>query len=64
MFGRPIAAIVQQADRFELARCHCATCRMLDRRYPAEGFQLTLFPMSAAERWLADALDRKRGRPS
>lgn len=64
MFGQPRIAIVQQADRFELARCHCAECLMLDRRYAGQGFQLTFFPMGAIERWQADALDRKRGRPS
>lgn len=64
MLGRPVAAIVRQADRFELARCHCETCRMLDRRYPGEGFQLTMFPMTAVEQWRADRYDMLRGRPS
>jgi hypothetical protein len=64
MFGQPRVAIVQQADLFELMRCHCAACLQLDRRYPGQGFQLTFFPMSIAERWQADALDRQRGRPA
>jgi mRNA-degrading endonuclease toxin of MazEF toxin-antitoxin module len=37
-------AIVIQADRFELLRCRCPVCMVLDARYPGEGFQLALFP--------------------
>lgn len=41
----PVAppAIVQQADRFELARCRCPTCLVLDGMFPG-AFQLALFP--------------------
>jgi hypothetical protein len=42
MLPRP--AIIIQADRFELLRCRCPECRVLDARFPAEGFQMALFP--------------------
>lgn len=37
-------AIIAQADRFDLLRCRCPVCLLLDARYPTEGFQLALFP--------------------
>ncbi|WP_156397428.1 MULTISPECIES: hypothetical protein [unclassified Sphingomonas] len=46
----PAPAIVIQADRFELLRCRCPVCLLLDARYPAEGFQLALFPYRPARR--------------
>lgn len=55
--------IVAQARAEDPQRCWCLECRQLDRRFPNRGYQLTLFPFNIAERWLADALDRKKGRP-
>ncbi|QTH19690.1 hypothetical protein HRJ34_15710 [Rhizorhabdus wittichii] len=43
------SAIVIQADRFDLLRCRCPVCLLLDARYPAEGFQLALFPYRPAQ---------------
>lgn len=40
----PPPAIVQQADRFDLLRCRCPVCLVLDAQHPGEGFQLALFP--------------------
>lgn len=37
-------AIVAPADRFELLRCRCPVCLILDAQFPREGFQLALFP--------------------
>lgn len=50
--GAPIApaAIVIQADRFELARCGCPTCLQLDAAYPREGWQLAFWPYRPAWR--------------
>lgn len=41
---RPVAAIVQQANRFDLLRCRCPVCLGLDAAHPGEAFQLALFP--------------------
>lgn len=43
-------AIVRQADRFELLRCRCPECLMLDRAFPLSGYQLALFPYRIARR--------------
>jgi hypothetical protein len=37
------AAIIQQADRYELLRCRCPLCLALDAQFPTQGFQLALF---------------------
>ncbi len=37
-------AIIIQASRFDILRCRCPVCMVLDARYPGEGFQLALFP--------------------
>lgn len=48
VISRPPAVIVQQADRFDLLRCRCPTCLLLDAQHPGEGFQLALFPYRPA----------------
>lgn len=37
-------AIIQQANVFDLQRCRCPRCAILDARFPDQGFQLALFP--------------------
>jgi len=44
------APIIIQADRFDLLRCRCPVCLVLDARYPTEGFQLALLPYRPARR--------------
>jgi hypothetical protein len=39
-------AVICQAPRDELLRCHCPTCLRLDREFPGQGYQLSL------ERWI------------
>jgi hypothetical protein len=52
---KPAPSIVIQADRFDLLRCRCPVCLVLDGRYPNEGFQLALFPYRPARRLISSA---------
>lgn len=46
MIPAPVSppAIFAPACRFEMLRCRCPECLILDVRHPGEGFQLALFP--------------------
>lgn len=44
------AAIVIQADRFELLRCRYPSCLALDAQHPREGWQLSFWRYAPAWR--------------
>lgn len=44
MIALSASGFVIQADRFELARCRCPMCLVLDVQFPHQGYQLALFP--------------------
>lgn len=45
-------ALVRRADRFELLRCRCPECLVLDSLFPGQGFQLAFWPYRPPDRRL------------